>query len=340
MQYLYTLTSTENDYFYEQFLLSATSLKIQIPDAQIILLCDTKTIETLAEKRQNHLKLIAKIISVETPARFNQIEISRWVRTSMRRLVKGDFLFLDGDTVVTDDLSAIFQTHTNFSACLDKHSLIDIHSKKTSIITKNKLLGFDSHITNHHYNGGVLFCPDTPETHKIFDRWHELWLYSRKKNIIRDQPSLNMAIYENQSCFSELDGTWNCQIAYNGLPYLSCSRIIHYFATDLTFNQSSFLLANEEIFKSIKNTGEIPNEALILLKNPRSAFSKQSQIISGDDMLFVLNSNIFQFNFLLRKKMPFLFIFFNFLFGLLKGIVKFFVIRFYNKKDLGRYIYN
>ena len=339
MQYLYTLTSTKNDFYYEQFLLSATSLKQQVPNAKIILLCDSETNETLIDKRIEYLNLVSETINVDAPEDLNQVEVSRWVRTSMRRIVKGDFLFLDGDTIVTDDLSVISQYNINFGACLDKHSLIDTHSKKDSIISKNNHLRFDSHTTNRHYNGGVLYCADTPEVHKIFERWHELWLYSKTKKITRDQPSLNMAIFENQSSFTELDGTWNCQIAYNGLPYLSNSKIIHYFATDMLFNESPFLFARTEIFRQIKETGIIPEASLVLLKNPRAAFAQQSQIISGNDMLYVLNSSLFQFNFILRKKIPFLFNLFNFICTILKAIVKSFVIRFRNKKG-GVGIYN
>jgi len=340
MQYLYTLTSTPNDIYYEQFFLSAFSLKQLMPDAEIMLLCDSKTKETLTGKRSGHEKLVLKTIAVDAPDDLSQVEVSRWVRTSMRRLVPGDFLFLDGDTIVTDDLSAISRMERKFGACMDKHLPIHNHSKKESIIQKNRQLGFDSHISDKHYNGGVLFCPDTPETHAIFARWHELWLLSKRKNIVRDQPALNMAIHENQPSFMELDGTWNCQIAYNGLPYLSKSKIVHYFATDMVFNESPFLLAQESIHRQIKNTGFIPDEALELLKSPRSAFAPASQIIAGSDMLFVINSSFFQSIFLLRKKIPFIFNFFNNLASLFKNITKRIIIKSNRKKDGAINIYN
>jgi hypothetical protein len=225
----------------------------------------------------------------------------------MRRLVDGDFLFIDCDTIITDDLSSVEEENIVFGACLDKHSLIDRHGKSYQIIETEKQLGFNSYISNQHFNSGVIYCKDTRETRHIFDKWHELWLYCKSKKILRDQPSFNMAARENMSVFTELSGIWNCQIAYNGLPYLSNSKIIHYFATDLTFNESPFLLAANDIFKHIKNTGHLPEVAFELLKNPKGAFVQESQIIAGNDILFVLNSNFFQFIFLLRKKIPHLF---------------------------------
>ena len=340
MQYLYTLTSAVKDDYYEQFLLSVTSLKLLMPNATIILLCDSKTKETLAGKRCEYEKLVSKTITVQAPGDLSQIEVSRWVRTSMRRLVQGDFLFLDGDTIVTGDLSLVFEYKINFGACMDKHFLIDTHSKKDSIISKNELLGFDSHLSNKHFNGGVLFCADTPETHKIFGRWHDLWIFSKGKNILRDQPALNMAIYENQPYFTELDGTWNCQIAYNGLPYLSESRIIHYFATDTIFQSSPFIFASSDIYKKIKDTGVIPDNAMKMLENPKAAFVPESRIVAGSDMLNVVNSDFFEFIFLLRKKAPFIFKFFNRWASIGKKITKFYLVQKSKRKDGGTKYYN
>jgi len=340
MQYLYVLTSTPNDIFYEQFLLSVKSLRLLMPNAEIVLLCDAKTKDTLTGKREIHQNIITKTISVDVPPDFSQTEVSRWLKTSMRCIVSGDFLYIDCDTIITDDLSSIKDIGKKFGVCLDKHSLIDRHGKKNNIIENDKKLGFSSYLSNKHFNGGILYCPDTPEIHKLFERWHELWLFCKSKNIIRDMPSLNMAIYENPSFCTELDGTWNCQIAYNGLPYLANSKIIHYFATDLNFYSSPFILASENILKQIKENGAISVEILELLKNPRAAFVPETRIISGDDMLSVINSNYFASIFFLKKKTPRLFSFINILCSISKKIIKSYIIRTNRKKNIDKNIYN
>jgi len=340
MQYLYVLTSTDKDIYYEQFLLSITSLKLLMPAAEIALLCDSKTKETLTGKRAGYEKSVSNVIIADAPAAMPQIEVSRWVKTSMRRLVSGDFLFIDCDTIITDDLSSAAELGIQFGACLDKHSLIDRHGKKNNIIEMEKQLGFTSHTSNRHFNSGVIFCADTPETHRIFERWHELWLFSKNKNVMRDQPSFNMAIYENLSLFTELDGKWNCQIAFNGLPYLANSKIIHYFASDLVMHTSPFIFASSWVFEEIKDTGSIPDEILELLKNPRAAFVTESRIIAGDDMLNVINSNFFEFIFLMRKKIPGIFNVINRLCFAGKKLTKFLLTRTSRKKDGGIKFYN
>ena len=340
MQYLYTLTSSSNDNYYEQFLLSVTSLKQAMPNVKVVLLCDSKTKETLTGKRSGYEKYISDIIQVNIPSSFSQVEISRWVKTSMRNLVQGDFLFIDCDTIIAEDLSSIAETQIKFGACLDKHSLIENHSKKDIIKEQDKQLNFYSSSSNRHYNSGVIYCKDTPEIKKIFERWHELWLFSSIKNIKRDQPSFNMAIYEHFDQFTDLDGTWNCQIAYNGLPYLANSKIIHYFASDLVLNTSPFLPGSDNIFKKIKDSGKIPNEVMQLLQNPRSAFIAESRIVCGADMLNVINSGLFEFIFFLQKKMPYFFKFLNRLSKIFKKLIKKNFIKSSLKKDSGIKFYN
>ena len=345
MHYLYILTSTPDDFYYEQFLLSVTSLKIKMPNADVTLLCGLNTRYNLIGQRSEYEKIVQQTVTTEVPADLTQVEVSRWLKTSMRRLVQGDFLFIDCDTIITDDLFSIpnagasNENQIKFGACLDKHLPIDHHNNKNFIISNDKRLKFSSYISNKHYNSGVIYCADTPETHSIFDRWHELWLYGKSKNIARDQPSFNAAIYENQSYFTELDGTWNCQIAYNGLSFLSESKIIHYFATDHIFVESPFLFACENLLKQIKETGSVSPEILKLLENPRSAFTAHSQIIAGDDMLYVVNSNLFQFVFLLKKKCPPLFNFFNGISSVLKIVVKNIIIKIHRnkKKEINLY---
>ena len=342
MQFLYVLASSENDFYYEQFLLSITSLKFFTPNADIILLCDSKTKETLAAGKKEYEKLNCKIISVDAPADMLQIDVSRWLKTSMRRFLSGDFLFVDCDTVIAEDLSSsaeLIKSGIKFAACLDKHSLISRHALSDNIIKNEKKLGFNAYFSDRHYNSGVIFCADAPETHKIFNRWHELWIFGKGKNISRDQTSFNIAIQENLSYFTELDGIWNCQIGFNGLPYLSESKIIHYFASDLTFDSSPFILASNETFKQMKETGLIPIDVQKLLGNPRAAFVPESRIIADEVTLLVIHSSFFEMICWIRKKIPPLFHFMNSFSSFLKKIVKYFLIKSSRKKSGGTEYY-
>ena len=338
MQFVYVLTSGYNDIYYEQLLLSVTSIRLFNPNSNVVLFCDTKTKETLIGKRSGYENFVSNLIVLDTPEHFSQVEVSRWIKTSIHQKLSSDFLYIDCDTIIADDLSSIADLDIKFGACLDKHSLINNHAKGNDFIKRDKKLGFNSYLSNRHYNGGLIFCAYDPEAHKIFERWHELWLFSKSKKIISDQASLNMAIYENDTNFTELDGIWNCQISFNGLPYLANSKIIHYFATDSIFNASPFIFANDNLFRQIKDNGFIPKEFLDKLKNPRSSFVSESRIIAGEDMLFVINSSLFESIFWFKRKIPIFYNFLNYLFSLNKKIIKYFLIKI-NKRKAGRIEY-
>jgi hypothetical protein len=311
MQYLYTLTSDLTDYYYEQLLLSAASLKLKMPGAEITLLCDSSTESSLKNGRTKHKNLVSNIITAQTPLLKTKTEISRWLKTSMRRMIQGDFLFIDCDTIIAEDLSSITEQGIQFGACLDKHSLLNKHGKNDKIIERDKQLGFTSYLSNRHINSGVIFCADTPDIRKIFDRWHELWLFSNSKKITMDQAAFNMAIYENPGFFTELDGAWNCQIAFNGLPFLADAKIIHYFASSMFLHTPPFTLGSDAVFQKIKETGKISDDIMEMLKNPRAAFENESRIITGTEMLEVLNSHVFDVFLWFRKNKPWIFNIFN-----------------------------
>jgi len=338
VQYLYILASSPDDNYYEQFLLSTTSLRLKMPNAQITLLCDGNTKQNLVGKRSGYEKIVSNIIVSDTPAHTSQLEISRWLKTSMRRLVTGDFLFIDCDTIIADDLSSDDLQGVKLAACLDRHSLISAHSKSDFIVKNDKHLGFSSYISNKHYNSGVIFFSDTPESYEICERWHELWLFSKNRNIFRDQPAFNMAISEKPSFITELDGTWNCQIAYNSLPYLAKSKVIHYYASDSFLNAPIFILSSDEIAQKIKNTGIITDDILNFLEDPKTAFVPESRIVTGLDALHVINSDFFQLLLLMRKKIPLFFKFINFICSFFKKITKH--ILYASKKKKGKTIYN
>ena len=122
---------------------------------------------------------------------------------------------------------------------------------------------------------------------------------------MRDQPSFNMAAYENKECFTELNGIWNCQIPFNSIPYLSNSKIIHYFASNKSYT-SPFLPASSHIMEKIKQTGVITDDIYNLLKKPREAFIPESRLIAGSD-INTINSDLFKFINYLSVKSPSLF---------------------------------
>ena len=304
MKYLYILTSSEKDLYYEQFFLSISSLRLHNPNAFIIALIDSKTKAGLMGKRSGYEQVVSQVVTATAPVDLSQKEVSRWLKSSMKNYVAGDFLYIDCDTIIAASLGNDFPPEIKIGAVLDTHVGLADHFLAPHFKREDLALGFVSFETGLRYNSGVMFCRDVPEVDALFARWHELWLFGNKRGISQDMPALNQASHELGGIISEIGGEWNCHIAHNGLSFLSAARIIHYFATVFDFIDCPFVLGSRAAFLSIKETGEISPELLALLKDPKGAFERHARIISDREELDVISSKIFLLLLILRKKRP------------------------------------
>ena len=93
---VYVLTCTPEATYIEQALISIWSARYHNPDAHIVLLLDDKTNELLVGKRAEVLEYVTeKVVVPFEDANATMMCRSRWIKTQVRQLVKGDFLFID-----------------------------------------------------------------------------------------------------------------------------------------------------------------------------------------------------------------------------------------------------
>lgn len=281
MKYVYVLTSTPNDFYYEQCLMSVFSLKQHTPDAHIYILTDNKTNNTFTSenKRLGLINLGATIIAVNFDDSITNIQRSRILKTTIPEHIPGDFLFIDCDTIICDDLSSIedILQNANISAVLDGHVPLSEHKHKDYFIKREKKLGFSaSEKTGKHFNSGVMLFKDCPESKTFFKKWNELWSWCfTKKHDHHDQPAFNEASLECGKIITELDGIWNCQLSQGGLEYLEKAKIIHYFSSEGGKNYIPYYkLAEKNIQQKIKESGEIPADISQMILNPKFQFNK------------------------------------------------------------------
>ncbi|EID83946.1 hypothetical protein MSI_26560 [Treponema sp. JC4] len=130
MKYVYVLTSTEKDLYYEQCLMSVFSLRHYMPDAEIIILTDNRTNSTFKGKREKIKKYVSSIISVDFPETAGNIERSRVLKTTIPDYISGDFLFIDCDTIICESLSDIEKFDYPVAAVLDGHVPLSEHKHK------------------------------------------------------------------------------------------------------------------------------------------------------------------------------------------------------------------
>jgi hypothetical protein len=204
-------------------------------------------------------------------------------------------MFIDCDTIITGDITHDFESTMQIGTVLDTHVPLSMHHLKDDFIKQKSASGFsDQFVFSNYYNSGILFCRDTSATHAFFNKWHELWLESNRHGISADQPSFNQANYELGDLITELPGEWNCQIAFNGLPFFHKAKIIHYYATSIVSFEPAYMLASPHILSSIKDTGNLTPEIAKMLDNPKSAFMAKSRIVADEVVLDILDSAYFQ----------------------------------------------
>lgn len=263
MKYLYVLTSTENDSFLEQTFVSILSLKQKTANAFITLLTDKCTEETFFHGRENIRELCDEIIVKDLDRNLSGKVRSRLLKTNMRNLVDGDFLYIDSDTVILDNLSEIENTSADFAGIQDWHCVfsknIQFHASqklKSQICTDEKFL-----LSEVYINSGVLFVRDNQRNRDFFKQWNELYLECLQKHgISQDQPTLAYINYKNDFPIHELDGSWNCQLP-NGLKYFRTAKILHYFTSGNTPKTLS------QLYKECKKLGFNKDARKMVLEN-------------------------------------------------------------------------
>ena len=210
-------------------LVSMLSVQITNPGRRIVVLCDSESARAIRDKGHPLLKVCNELISVETPGG-EPVFRNRWIKTQLCRFIKGDVLFLDGDTLVRrclDDLPSLVSELGGVA----NHNGKDIAEQ---VWDADRIIFEDMAWPSNHVcyiNGGVWFYRDCEQVHRFFDQWHSYWIDGIEANgRMRDQPSLNSAIVKSGLCLSVLSNSYNAQLLfYKGS--VADAFIWHFYST-------------------------------------------------------------------------------------------------------------
>ena len=284
MKFVYVLTSTPKDLYYEQDLMSVYSLRQHNPKAEIIVLVDNKTNESFSEenKRTAIKKYASKIISIDFEESVPNVDRSRLIKTSIPEHIEGSFLYIDCDTIICDDLSDIQNENAITGGVLDGHCLLNEHIHKKYFLSRDKKLGFSgTKALGANINGGLILAKadseeEKKETRELFKQWNEIWKYSAYvKKDKHDQSALNEANFRTGLKMKLLDGKWNCQPSHGGLAFLKEAKIIHYYSSE--FSGKNYIpyykLADKNLQNRIKENGDIPNDIKQMISDAKFQFN-------------------------------------------------------------------
>src|SRR5262249_20267133 len=140
--------------------ISAASLRISNRRLKVLVVCDPDSAAAMQRKRDPLLEEANEWAIFETPSGDASFR-NRFVKTNLRNLIDGCYLFLDSDTLIRGELSELFSLTADI-ACAANHSK---HQLEHQIWEEDKAMlttmGWQTR-DDVYVNGGVMLCNDTP----------------------------------------------------------------------------------------------------------------------------------------------------------------------------------
>lgn len=273
---VYVVASLDNDFYMEQAIVSAWSARHYNLDCKIEMVCDQDTFTTLESGIRAQYKYLFNEIHVrEFLPEQRMVERSRYLKTSVREIIHGDYLYLDTDTVVCTDISYIDDFTFDVGMVLDCNSQFKLCVAKGWIIPKMKeMYNIDVSEEIQYYNSGVMFVRDNQRTHDFYKIWHKLWLESAHKfNDMRDQQSLLKANIDMANFINEISGDLNCQVAAS-IQYLHTAHIVHFF-NNMLGKTDDLSPMFKSLFLQLKHSG-LTDDIKDTILNCKSSFCSPS----------------------------------------------------------------
>ena len=169
---VYIITSSLDDIFWEEAWASAWSARYHNPDAHISLVCDKMTLDTAKNSyRQKSLELYNETVAIDFDEKITKKQRSRWLKTNLREYIRGDYLYIDSDTIITDSLKEIDGWNFDIGMVLNQHRLKSFSPQ--SIEYYEMAYGQALPVDVPYYNGGVIFAKDSEKAKAFYQQWQE-----------------------------------------------------------------------------------------------------------------------------------------------------------------------
>lgn len=300
-QIVYVVVAPEETLFLEELWASLFSLRIYHPEVTVKVLVDAPTAKRISE-RPTLESMITEVVTVEVPEDYSPKERSREIKTQIRNLINGDFLYIDVDTIVTHSLNEIDSIDAEIAAVPDTHLPLTQHPfGKSQIINVKSIFDTDISDSTYFFNGGVMFAKDTEKVHEFYQRWHTNWVFSSfQKGDKDDQPALIKSDSEMGYIIKRLPDVFNCQLALS-LKYFHESYIVHFFHMGFIKDQSYSPFMGLAIYREIKEANAITPHAEELIRNCKSSFSTTTMAVGKTQIYYLFSPTGQAFSMLMAK---------------------------------------
>lgn len=292
-QIVYVLVANEKNLYLEEMWVSIFSLRRHHPEATVKVLMDVETKEYLSRFPQL-TSMIDETVVVQTPAGYNAKQRSRQIKTTIRNVLKGDYIFIDTDTVICKPLDGIVEDIRELKDFRGIAAVREGHATMKDTLfpptgTVKRIFDIDISQSPLMTNSGVMFVEDIPFTHEFYKRWNENWKRSCfEKGNSQDQPSLYATDCQYGYVIRELSGIYNAQVAMS-LKYYADAVILHWWHMDFIEDQSYSPYFSLEIYQDLKKEGEITPQIEELIINAKQSFVSPTMPVGKEHILFLFS---------------------------------------------------
>ena len=272
MKIVYVLVSDNADYYWEQTYISMMSLLHYNPTANIVLVVDQETHHNLVGNRECIISYANEYYIKAFDSSLSKKIRSRLLKTSIREIVKGDFLYIDCDTVILGELPSIEISCDVAAVYLYHYKELSKSPSYFSVLCEMDACG-EQFISEDYFNGGVIYTRDTIIAHQLFAQWHSLYKsFLAEFNIDTDQQSLYVVNNKMNCIIQPLPDEFNFQVGY-GMEFISRAIILHYLISTCNGRKipvHSF--QTQEFMVNVRNNIENKDYLIPLIENARLSF--------------------------------------------------------------------
>jgi hypothetical protein len=172
-QFVYVLATERTGTSAEMTFVSASLLRRLYHGARIVLIVDTVSHRLLQGAQRAVLDVVDSIELSEVGDLPSSVR-SRYLKTQMRQLVKGPFIYLDLDALPLRRFDRILGGKQNLSAALDRNATNPRPVFPSWVIEDYRAMGW-KHPVSRYFNSGVLVWGDSAAAHDLGVAWHQHW---------------------------------------------------------------------------------------------------------------------------------------------------------------------
>jgi hypothetical protein len=248
----YVLVSNGQDRYATMCYLSAAGVRRLHPDARLVLVTDEGTGRLVRENAPFLTQLFDQLI-VEPATMSEPRARSFYLKTRLRDVLAGDFIYLDSDTLPVRPFVDMAAGDWDVAFVQDRtHHGPVIPVFPHWELPRLQRMGWQAKLSRY-FNAGIGFYRDNAKVRAFTTDWQRRWQQSFALGDDWDQLALNCALEAVPICVRELPASYNAMVTVS--PVHACgAKIYHFFAgnrSELADSLYEYLIRQFEVTRSV-----------------------------------------------------------------------------------------